>query len=304
MKPVFRSILTAAVIALAIEGFTVGVVAPRLPGVAGHPDFQEERLIVRPGVPLLRLRNADGAIQVRATDRSDISVAADISACVRRELPLEAARSYVATLVQVTEDANTLSIQTEPAERPDNLRLRVDYAVEIPLGTDLEVDSANGNIWVSKGCGRVTARGRNTDIEVVEPRGVVLAESTNGRLRVLDAPEDVSLKTVNGNVYAHMLGGTLTASTSNGGIVARVLRPTVRQCRLTSHNGGITVILNDGCSARVDAKTALGKVRCDLPVETANGARRRRFLCGVIGEGKTVVEADTLNGNVWIARAD
>src|SRR5690606_5266227 len=109
-------------------------------------------------------------------------------------------------------------------------------------------------------------------------------------------------ETVNGNVYTHMLGGSLWASTTNGAIVTRILQPEVARCNLSSLNGGITVSLAEGCSARMDASTERGIVRSDVPVRYTEGGNRRRHLRGDIGDGRTMVSMETVNGSIWIMR--
>jgi len=296
--------VTAGAIAFAVHCFTVGILAGNLPRVAGRPDVRERREFDLPSADLLRLNNADGSVYVRARGMDGVHVQATISAYLSPREDQGIAQDYVASLVNATLEDATLEVVTEPGERPDAVDLRVDYAILVPLGTDVSIEGANGNVWVSKGCGRVSVMGRNTDIEVVEPGGAVMAESTNGRIRVMDAPEGATIRTVNGNVYAHMLGGALEATTTNGAIVAHVLESDVEACDLSSRNGGITLIMHEGCSAQVEAVTERGTVKSDLPVDSAAGVRRRRHLRGTIGKGDTMLRMDTLNGNIWIARRD
>ena len=97
-------------------------------------------------------------------------------------------------------------------------------------------------------------------------------------------------------------GGSLWASTTNGAIVARVLKPDVARCNLSSLNGGITLSLAQGCSARTDASTERGMVRSDVPVQYTEGGNRRRHLRGDIGDGLTKVSMETTNGSIWIKR--
>lgn len=302
MRSILRSIVTACLIAAAVQTFTVGVVASNLPPVVGPPAVREERTMALPAAQLVRLENADGSVRVRTHTLPEIQVEATIRAYARSASDRLAAQAYVASLVRVNTEGDSLTILTEPDDRPDAVDLQVDYVLRVPKGTEVDVDSANGNVWVSRGCGRVTVEGRNTDIEVIEPGGPVAATSTNGRIRVVDAPAGATLHTVNGNIYAHMLGGVLRASTTNGVIVARVLETDVSGCDLTSQNGGITLLLEEGCDASIEAVTARGVITSTFTVDTASGVQKRRHLRGVIGKGTIKLNLDTLNGNIRIAR--
>ncbi len=302
MTKLLRSLLTAALVAVAVQCVTVGIIAANLPRVVGPPAISVNRNLRLPAVSKILINNRDGDIRVRTAETDEVLLDATVKAYARLGMEQEAVRQYIESTVIVSSEEDVLHVTTEPGQRPDMLDLQADYSILVPIGTDVQVDGANGNVWVSKDCGAVSIRGRNADVEVVEPRGPVVAESTNGRIRVLDAPRGATIRTVNGNVYAHMLGGDLDAATTNGVIVARVLDPSVKRCRLTSQNGGITVVLSDQCSASVDAVTERGTVSSAFLVDSTSGVQRRQRLRGTIGKGDTALQLDTLNGNIWIAR--
>jgi len=304
MRTFLRSFLTAVGIAAAVLCVTVGVLAPRLPPILGRPTVEHERTLVLPGADLFRLDNRDGSVRVRTHLLDEIRVQARARAYCREASAYAIADPYVASLIAAHATAGEVSIVTEPEERPDAVDvLRVDYAILVPERTDVAIYGANGNVWISKGCGRVTVEGRNTDIEIVEPLGPVAARSTNGRIRVLDAEHDTTLETVNGNVYVHMKAGALRAATTNGAIVAHRLQPQCGDFDLRSQNGGITLVMHAGGSGRVEATTTRGAVKSDFDVDTTAGTRQRRHLHGTIGSGDTDLVMHTLNGNIWIARS-
>lgn len=305
MKSVVRSLVTAILIATFVQCFAIGLMTSSVPRVVGRPDFQEVRQMQFPAATLVRLENEDGSVQVRPHELDEISVQASVRAYARSssQQPTDL-QGYLSSLVHARIEDNVLSLVTEPMQRPDDLDIQVDYVVLVPEGTDVAINGGNGNVWIAKGCGKVSVRGKNTDIEVFEPEGSVLAESTNGRVRVLNAPQGATIRTVNGSVYAHMKGGTLDASTTNGAIVARVLDGAVQECRLKSQNGGITLVMRDTGSARIDAKTGRGAITSDFPVNCADGVQLRRYLRGSIGKGDTMLQLETLNGNIWIARSE
>jgi len=302
MMRFLRSLVAAGIVAAVVLWFSVQVLAPNLPRIVGPPQVHEHREFRLPSAPRIHLLNDDGAVQVHATSHQGIRVQADVRVYAQSSSSKMLAQVYAASLIYTTADAESVRIVTEPRERPDDLEVRVDYNLLVPSGADVRVEGSNGNVWVSKGCGQVTIQGRNTDIDITEPSGTVEAHSTNGRIRLVDAPTDAMLETVNGSVYAHILGGTLRATTTNGAIVARVLNPHVKTCDLTTQNGGITVILDDRCSARIDAETGRGAITSDFAVATPPDSPKRHRLRGLIGEGRIGLKMATLNGNIWITR--
>ena len=304
MPPFLKSLITAIVAAAAILAFCVSVVAPnvRTP-VVGSPLHQETRQLISPAAPKLRLVAEDGSVRVRVHGEDAVKIVADVAVYSHRREPDADLDAYLDQMLRLEADDERVTLVSEPGERPGGLDVFVDYTVLVPPGTDLNVTSANGNVWVAQGCGDVTVRGSNTDIEIIEPQGAVFARSTNGRIRVLDARHTTDLETVNGNVYAHMKGGSLNANTINGAIVTRVLGPDVSTCDLATQNGGITVVFSEEFEAQIDARTARGSVRADAPFAPDDGVTRRRQLRGGYGEGGTALNLDTLNGNIRIARS-
>lgn len=305
MRPLFKSFLTASAVTLAVHTCTVGVVAPRLgrsvaavPAVTGAPHY------VKPAAGKVELVNNDGAVVVTTHSADTIDVRARYRVYTMAKGMEELAASYGESLVKIEEVGDVLRIVTEPGERPEGLEVIAEYVVSVPNRTDLELRNANGNVTVAKGAGAITVRGRNSDVLINGAEGPVAVRSTNGRIRVVDAEAGAELETVNGNIYAHVSGGSLNADTTNGQIVARLLDRNVETCDLTTRNGGISVVLSPDSSAQLEARTARGAVnRGDVAVDVSNGIDRRRHLRGLIGDGRTALTMDSLNGNIMIMRS-
>lgn len=312
MNPFVRSAIAALIIATLVLAFTIRivapVVAPSIPLIVGRPDFEETRQFTRPAVPTLRLVNTDGLIHVVTHKGNEILGSAAIRAFLKSGASKDDLAQYVASLVQVSEEDGAVVITTEPRQRPDGFDIHVVYHLTVPEGTNVDIASNNGNMWVDGGCGNVTVKGRNADIEIKRPNGLVVAESINGRIRVIDAPEGGRIHTENGNVYADVRGGRLEAATTNGVIYASLLEPVqggvpLEGARLTSQNGGVTLFMNDRLSASIAARTERGTVVSYIPIDTSGGIQQRRVLEGHIGSGGARIELDTLNGNIRIARS-
>lgn len=305
MQSIVRSTATAVFIAVAIQSFTVGVLAPRLPREVCRPGVRDTRSITVPKVRTVAILNEDGAINVSTHPRDvdAIEIKADIRVYTQNSEQRLLAEQYLDSLIQVEQDNDMLRVISEPAERPDGLDLRVDYKVVVPEGTHMNITGNFGNVLVSRGCGHISVLGNNTDIDIEEPVGNVTAKSTNGRIRVYDAAGDTRLETVNGSIYANMRGGSLNAATTNGHVYVTLLEPDVTSCDLTVTNGGITLVTVDGISAEITAATGRGTIRSDLEFQEEEGVQRLRELHGVLGDGKTRLSLQSLNGDIWITRS-
>lgn len=300
---IYRSAVTALVVAAAVQSFTVGVLSKKISLDVCRPGVAETRSLDFDGGKALTLKNSDGAVKVTVGTGTSISVSVEIRAYVPSSDAQPIAEEYVKGLIASTQTGDSVSITTEPGTRPDELDLRVDYFIEVPEGTDLTIAGSNGNVWVAKGCNDVDIQGNNSDIELNAPTGIVHAKSANGRIRVNGTTKSTTVETVNGSIYATVMGGELKATTANGNISTTVAEQTVRSCDLTAMNGGITLLLAENCSAQVDATTGRGVVSTAVPVSAASGASKRRELRGSIGDGGTRVNLNSLNGNISIARS-
>ncbi len=300
MRPYFRSIVTALMIAGLVLAFTVFVVAPKTRRVVGSADFEDRIEREWSNINQVSLVNLDGLVQVWSTKGSVVKMQAHAEVYVEDSANLPLAEKHMASLVAATENDGLLEIVTEPVERPDPVDLFVKYALYVPEGTDVEIEVASGNVIVREGCGHVVVRGSNTDIYVFEPTGTVDASTLNGRIGVENAPRACRLRTVNGNVIVTMSGGQLKAETTNGAIHAGLSGPAIEGCDLTSRNGGITLDLRKVSSAHISARTRRGRVRAHFPVDTSAGIKGRRRLEGTIGEGRVPLKMTTLNGDIAI----
>ncbi len=302
MARFLQSMAVSALIVLAFTAFSIAVVAPHLPPVAGRPDRSVVKPLEADAAKLLRIHQSDGSVRIRTHSGPGIRGSVTLRAYARRGTDPAALDQYLSKLVAVERQDDALDVTTESLDRPYGFLLYADYSVLIPEGASVGVESANGDVAVSGKVGGVSIRGLNASIEVDRPGGEVLAETVNGRIRVIDAPAGANLTAVNGNIYAHILGGTLRAETINGVIVARMLDPAVKGAELKTRNGGITLVMKDGCAGRVDAIAENGNVRSDFPLDTAGMPELNGQLHGFIGKGDTSINMESTNGNLWIAR--
>jgi hypothetical protein len=143
---------------------------------------------------------------------------------------------------------------------------RVDFTVEAPPGTRIDVSSVNGAL-------EVTAQ------------SPVLAHTVNGGIRVATAIGPVEATTVNGDVDVRMttIGG--------GGDV-----------RAESTNGDVAAYVPQAVDGKVSVRTVNGDVATWFPL-AAQGTSKRRFD-GVLGAGSRNVVVKSVNGGVTLGALD
>ena len=113
--------------------------------------------------------------------------------------------------------------------------------------------------------------------------GELQAETVNGDVNLLRIQSDnVEANTVNGEIT---YDGTIRA---NG------------RYRLTTHNGGVTVVIPEGTGAQVSVSTFQGDFESAFPV-TLTERRGKRFNF-TIGDGSARVELESFGGTIRLVR--
>lgn len=143
----------------------------------------------------------------------------------------------------------------------------VSYWIQVPRGTELELEVTNGQI------------------QVREVGGPVAAVSTNGRLRLDGVDGWVRARTTNGSVdVAFREGGRLgqpaDVQATNGSITLNLPRDLNANLRASTVNGSITGnVLTDpsGQRGNREAAATLGAGGPEIALRTTNGAIRVRM---------------------------
>lgn len=305
MNTLARSTITAVIIAAAIQFLMVGLLSHKLPREVCRPGVSFEKTLKFNDINTLQLSHSDGAIEVQTHTLSTVNIQADIRVYFSMQETQLLALKHLESMIEAkTIDSGILSVTTEPLVRPADMDIRVNYTILVPENTNIEIDGANGNIYIAKGCGDLQIHGNNADMDIYAPNGDVNVRSINGRIRVFESNGDVQVTTVNGSIYAHLLGGALYADTTNGTIIGYLLTTDVEACDLTSVNGGITLVAPEAVSASVHANTDRGSIHSDFPMLAQPvPIKTQREVQGVIGRGQTRLTMSSMNGNIAITRS-
>ena len=205
----------------------------------------------------------NGGISVEGAGRSDIHVRARVSA--RAET--EARARQIAAAVRV---------------QPSGDRLETDG----PSGLD------RGESW-------------SVSYRITVPRQMGLdLKTVNGGISVRDVEGRIELETNNGGVNLSGVAGDVRGRTTNGGVSVDLDGPAWQGegLDLETSNGGVTIAVPDGYSARLEAGTVNGGLRSDFPTTTASDGRRRRSFEATLGSGGAPIRVRTSNGGVRIRR--
>jgi hypothetical protein len=239
-------------------------------GLVHAEDVKESHSETHPLDPRgsVQIENVNGAILIRAWDRSEVSVQVDKFGLNQDYLN--------AIRVEITSSPDSLSIKTHLPHHEFAWHDLIDWS------------------WIKGEGGRVEltlmvpADARLKNIEGVNA-GITL-EGTHG-------PVDAS--TVNGAIHATGLReGKLT--TVNGSVHAAVEKfDADAHLAVSTVNGSVAIVLPNDVSANVNISTVNGHISCDLPIKVETGLLGHSFT-GVIGPGGGSIKVSTVNGSVHL----
>lgn len=170
-------------------------------------------------------------------------------------------------------------------------------AGEVEIGTDGTIrargpEGERGQWW-------------SVSFEAFVPRTSNLdLETTNGGIRIEDVKGTIRFGVTNGGVALAGLAGDVQGRSTNGGIRVRLDGETWDGAGLDvqTTNGGVTIMVPDGYSARLETGTKNGGLQFDFPI-TVQG-RLNRNVAIDLGSGGPPIRVTTTNGGVVVRRPE
>ena len=189
-------------------------------------------------------------------------------------------------------------------------RVRVEYDVQVPRGTEVSVKTVSGGVRLDQVDGETRAETVSGDVEITAARQLSHAKSVSGDITVTgsSAEPELQAQSVSGSIEAtDVSAGRLTLSAVSGDVMLAGV--TSREAHITSvsgdveyggalaadgryelqsHSGDVRVLIAEEVGFDVDASTFSGRIRTDLSIIMAGvdiDSRRRRSLEGRFGEG-------------------
>ena len=300
MKRILGYVLTLAALAVPVSAQpseprpSEPPLSPQAPPQAPAGDANAQRVTIplsdpsRPGT--VEMDIVMGNITIKGTNRRDILVDAHtgtgfVPRPPRRRADDEPPPAGLRRLTQnggfsVEEDRNTVSIDVGPPRH-------IDFTIEVPLRTNLKIETVMGSIVV---------------------------EGVEGELEV---------ESVNGSVALTNVGGSVVAHTVNGKLTATIARPAPQQpMAFTSMNGSVDVTLPAAVKANLKLRSDQGDVYTDFDlqlrressnpnpnpdVDTRRNGRTRvidvdNAVYGSVNGGGPDFEMRTFNGNVYVRK--
>ena len=269
------------------------------------------------------LSNISGDVRIEATSGDEITIEA-----VKRLHGRADADLLDEVRIDISHTGDRVRVETRyPSDRRHrrdhdhgNGGVSVDYRVTVPVGTEVEVGSVSGDVYVTGVEGETSVHSVSGEVRVADTPNLVLAKSVSGDVDVQHArsEDDLEIASVSGEVtLTDVQAEELDVSSVSGDVrmddvaceegefdsVSGNIRYTGRimgggQYEFKSHSGDVIITIGDDVGFELEANTFSGEIESDFEMRVSSGGRHGQSISAVIGDGSAMIEATTFSGDV------
>jgi DUF4097 and DUF4098 domain-containing protein YvlB len=254
-------------------------------------EFSIERtLAITPG-GVFDLESVSGRVEIRGTSRSDVLVvvrAKKEEISEHHDFSFEEQGDRV--VVRVTK-------RRGHSRRWISGNEGLEFVVEVPTNTNLEIDTSGGSISVENIDGTAHLHTSGGSITATDLGATAKLSTSGGGITVEGVAGDLDADTSGGSIKIAGAKGSIDADTSGGSITASFTAGNTAGGTLSTSGGSITAYVDADAGFDLDASTSGGRVTVDIPV-TVRGEISRRSVRGEINGGGAPLRLDTSGGNI------
>lgn len=197
--------------------------------------------------------------------------------------------------------------------------LSINFDIQVPYDTEVELDSGSGDLVVSEIRGPVQAESGSGDIEITSIEREVAVSTGSGDIKVSGAAK-VSAKASSGDVKLSTISGDVTIEVGSGDVVLQEIGSSVHvdtgsgdirvdsalgssaRWQLETSSGDVAIRLPADARFALAAETSSGEIKADFPL-TVTGKLSERELRGTVGESPSAeISIETSSGDIRIGK--
>jgi len=220
--------------------------------------------------------------------------------------------------VSVELETASADLASEAVPNPQRLETASgDIVVEAATGP-VTIETASGDVRVIRGRG-LDVRSVSGDVRIEETRGPLRVATTSGDVNIAGATDSLRIETVSGDVAVERAPGGAWVRTASGEIELRqvtgrliaesvsadiraTLQGPLREARVESSSGDVTLALASNVSCTIEMRTSSGDIHVDVPSQTRTVSRR--LVTAVVREGTAPAWLQTVSGNIHVTRGE
>lgn len=250
----------------------------------------------------LELRNVWGSAVVDTWDRAEMRIDADLETDARLEIRRSGSEIIVSAEGEYGEPVNADYRITIPRSMSVELN-GVELEAEVTgVGGSVAINTVEGYVTVSGGNGNVAVNAVDGDVSVENASGNIAVNAVDGDVMLSNIDGVLSVQTVDGEIQmTGISSNAVEASTVDGDITYQGRIEDDGRYFLSTHDGDITVTVQDGANARVSVATFSGELEADFPIRMEGDIGRKRFSF-TLGNGSALLELSAFDGTISLVR--
>jgi DUF4097 and DUF4098 domain-containing protein YvlB len=282
-------------IKLSCKSLALGLVLVTTLSAAG--EMRQEKTFDSTREPRISLVNIKGQILIRGWDKAQVHVVYTVPS----------PRAEVDTVIfPETGPADKVHFSIHELDTTGEANeAAIDYTLDVPTGSRLEIRNPQGQIRVEGIQGDASLESVGGDILVADYSGHLFVRSVGGNIEVRRPSGHVEVSSITGNL--HFVSPTavkLRGSTTSGHIIFEGDFMDRGDYILSAYSGDVDVVCPPTASYELSAKTVKGKVINTLPMthrhRSASPQSSANSLLGTYNTGKATVELTSFSGTIRI----
>lgn len=222
----------------------------------------------------LRIEGANGSVVVRATDRTDLLVRAEVNGTSRE-------RAQAARISVREDDAGRAIVSIDWPDGREEPEAAV-YEIEAPRNlAGLEVETTVGTVSATDLGGPARIITTVGEVFVINQAGGVDASTTNARVSVQNPGGPVKVRTANGVVTAIGAPGPVDVETSNAGVEVRLTDDSRGPVRVVTAMAVVQLDVGPAFAGLLRMRTTNAPVEIDPQLDPARITRSGRSQASV-----------------------
>ncbi|MGB7624574.1 MAG: DUF4097 family beta strand repeat-containing protein [Terriglobia bacterium] len=286
---VWRHVLLAAFSCALV--FCIGDVSPL--SAAGNDRF-EKRFPVSQN-PTVIVTNDNGVIAVRGISRNEVHVVG-----TKRSPNVEIDTETMGNRLRF--DTHLFDKNMKPQERT------VDYVLEVPERTSLEIYNVGGRVKVDGVSGGVSIDALNSSIELNNINGSMILRSVSGNMGIARSSGRIEANSISGDLqFTDLTSQLVDGSTASGNISFVGNFYDNGRYTLSNYSGFIDIATPADSSFELDARSVKGSVQSEIPLKSKphtpfNPTVMRQSLLGISNDGAASVHLSSFSGKIRIRK--
>lgn len=271
------------------------------------------------------LSNISGDIHIEATSGDEITVEA-----VKRVHGRGNAHLLDEIQIDISHMGNRVRVETRYPHGRSHHRghdhgnggVSVEYRVRVPAGTEVDVGSISGNVFVTGVEGETSVHSVSGEVQVADTPNLVRAKSVSGDVQVqrVRSEDDLEIASVSGEVtLTDVQAEELDVSSVSGDVrmddvaceegefdsVSGNIRYTGRIAQgghyeFKSHSGDVIITIDDDIGFELEASTFSGEIESSFAMRVSSGGVHGSEINAVIGDGSAMIEITTFSGDITL----